>query len=100
WSYQLEGLRTFDGDGSRWLWRETTLDSWPRFADPDPKIFRRSSTLIVAATLAALIPVAGLVYGFYMPVASLMEAIIVAWSAVSYALMTISYFLHVRKLHS
>jgi len=100
WSYQLEGLRTFDGDGSRWLWRETTLDSWPDYADLDRRIGRRSSTLIVAATLAALIPVAGLVYGFYMPVASLMEAIIVAWSAVSYALMTISYFLHARRLHA
>src|SRR5262245_10764523 len=100
WSYQLEGLRTFDGDGSRWLWRETTLDSWPDYADLDRRIGRRSSTLIAAATLAALIPVAGLVYGFYMPVASLMEAIIVAWSAVSYALMTISYFLHARRLHA
>ena len=25
WSYQMEGLRTFDGDGSRWLWRETAF---------------------------------------------------------------------------
>src|SRR6185295_3712765 len=69
WSYQVEGLRTFDGNGSRWLWRETTLSSWPDYADLDRRIGRRSSTLIAAATFAALVPVAGLVYGFYMPLA-------------------------------
>jgi hypothetical protein len=100
WSYQLEGLRTFDGDGSRWLWRETILGSWPDYADIDRRIGRQSASFITIATLAALIPVAGLAYGFYVPVASFMEGMILALSAVSYALMTISYFLYARRLHA
>ena len=100
WSYQLEGLRTFDGDGSRWLWRETILGSWPDYADLDRRIARQSASFITIATLAALIPVAGLAYGFYVPVASFREGMILALSAVSYSLMTISYFLYARRLHA
>ncbi len=100
WSYQMEGLRTFDGDGSRWLWRETTMGSWPDYADLDRRIGRQSAGLIAVATLAALIPVAGLAYGFYVPVTSFREASIIALSAISYALMTISYFLYARRLHA
>jgi len=99
WSYQMEGLRTFDGDGSRWLWREIGFGSWPNFADLDRRIARRSSGLIAAATIASLIPMAGLAYGIYVPVSSFRETIIFALSAVSYTLMTISYFLHARRLH-
>ena len=100
WCYQMEGLRTFDGDGSRWLWRETVLGSWPDYANLDRRISRRSAGFISIATLAALIPVAGLAYGFYVPVASFLETFILALSAISYALMTISYFLHARRLHA
>ena len=100
WSYQLEGLRTFDGDGSRWLWRETTLGSWPDYTDLDRRIAKRSASLLTIATLATLIPVAGLLYGFSVPIASLLEESILALSAVSYALMTISYFLYARRLHA
>ena len=100
WSYQLEGLRTFDGDGSRWLWRETALGSWPDYADLDRRLGPRSLSFVSIVTLAALIPVAGLVYGFYVPMASFLEASILALSAISYALMTISYFLYARRLHA
>jgi len=100
WSYQLEGLRTFDGDGSRWLWRETGLGEWPDYSSLDRRIARRSASFITVATLGALVPVAGLAYGFSVPVASLLEESILAISAVSYALMTISYFLYARKLHA
>jgi len=100
WSFQTEGLRTFDGDGSRWLWRETTFGSWPNYADLDRHFGRRSVTLIFVMTAAALIPVAGLLYGFYVPVESFQESMILALSAVSYALLTISYFLYARRLHA
>jgi len=100
WSFQTEGLRTFDGDGSRWLWRETALGSWPNYADLDRRVGRRSLSLIFLMTIAALIPVAGLLYGFYVPIESFREALILALSAVSYALLTISYFLHARRLRA
>jgi len=100
WSFQTEGLRTFDGDGSRWLWRETALGSWPDYADLDRRVGRRSLGLIFAMTVAALIPVAGLLYGFYVPIESFQEALMLALSAVSYALLTISYFLYARRLRA
>jgi hypothetical protein len=100
WSFQTEGLRTFDGDGSRWLWRETAFGSWPDYADLDRRVGRRSLGLIFVMTIAALIPVAGLLYGFYVPIESFRDAFILSLSAVSYALLTISYFLYARRLHA
>ena len=100
WRYQLEGLRTFDGDGSRWLWRETAFGTWPDYADLDRRFGPRSLSFIFIVTLAALIPVGGLLYGFYVPIVSFREASILALSAISYALMTISYFLYARRLHA
>ena len=100
WSFQTEGLRTFDGDGARWLWRETTFGSWPNYADLDCHVGRRSLSLIFAMTAAALIPVVGLLYGFYGRMESFQELMIFALSAVSYALLTISYFLYARRLHA
>jgi hypothetical protein len=100
WSYQTEGLRTFDGDGSRWLWREIGLASWPNFSDLDRRVARYSGTLITGVTLASLIPIVGLAYVFLVPVETLWESWILALSAVSYTLMTISYFLYARKLHA
>jgi hypothetical protein len=100
WSHQLEGLRTFDGEGSRWLWRETALGTWPDYSDLDRRIARRSGSLMLAASLASFVPVAGLVYASVVPITSLLEESILALSAVSYALMTISYFLYARRLHA
>jgi hypothetical protein len=100
WSYQLEGLRTFDGDGSRWIWREIGFGSWPDFADLDRRVARNSGTLVLAATVASLIPIAGIAHAFVVPMNGFWEASILAFSAVSYTLMTISYFLSARKLRA
>jgi hypothetical protein len=53
-----------------------------------------------AATLASLIPITGLAYVFFVPMATLWEGFILALSTVSYTLMTISYFLYARKLRA
>ena len=55
---------------------------------------------MIGATLASLIPMAGLAYVFLVPMATLWEACILAFSTVSYTLMTISYFLYAKKLHA
>lgn len=100
WSYQAEGLRTFEGDGSRWIWREIGLGAWPEQAGTDWKYRPRTAAFIVAATLVSLIPMAGLAYGFLVPIATFLEASILAFSAVGYALMAISYYLYARRLHA
>lgn len=100
WSYQVEGLRTFDGDGANWLWRETVLSTLPNFSSVDPKVAGRAPFAIIAAAVMSCIPVVGLVYGFRVPAETFPEAMILALSAVSYTLMTIGYFLCARKLHA
>jgi hypothetical protein len=101
WGYQTEGFRTFEGDGSRWIWREIGLGFWPDgVARSERRYARRAASSIAAATLASLIPVAGLAYGFSVPVTTFFEKSILVLSAVSYALMAISYYLYARRLHA
>jgi hypothetical protein len=100
WSYQLEGLRTFEGDGARWVWREMGLGGGSARDTYETKYTPRLAVFIAAATLASLVPVAGLIYGFSVPVPTFFEKSILALSAVSYALMAISYYLFARKLHA
>jgi hypothetical protein len=101
WSYQVEGFRTFEGDGSRWIWREIGLGLWPDHGPQGEKRYTpRIATFIATATVASLIPVAGLVYGFSVPMSTFFEKSILVLSAISYSLMAISYYLFARKLHA
>jgi len=100
WSYQIEGLRTFEGDGSRWLWREVNVGSWSAYAETERRYTSRSAALIAASSALSLIPIVGLVYGFSTPVNTFLGASILAFSVMSYSLMAISYFLHARRLHA
>jgi len=99
WSYQVEGLRTFEGDGSRWMWRQVRVGG-PGYADGERRYTRRSASLVLASSVMSIIPVISLAYGFLAAVDSLLERSIFAFSAVSYALMSISYYLHARRLHA
>ena len=87
-SYQMEGLRTFEGDGSAWTWRDFDLRS-----AGTPAGFA-----IAAACLAVIAPV-GLVFGFLHGGEGFTGASILAFSAVSYVLLAIGYFLFARRLH-
>jgi len=98
WSYQLEGLRTYEGDGARWMWREATIRSWSSQGDTERSYGVRSAGFVVASVLVAIISVFGLVYGFTGQIDNFSGASILAFSAVSYSLMAISYFLYARRL--
>jgi hypothetical protein len=101
WSYQVEGFRTFEGDGSRWVWREVGLGAWyDRHAELDRRQRPRVAGFVIAATIAAMTPVAGLAYAFTVPIATFFELSILSLSAVSYALLAISYYLYGRRLHA
>ena len=101
WSYQMEGFRTFEGDGSRWVWREVGLGLWPDYGSQlEKRHAPRMTAFIGAATFASLTPVLGLAYGFSVPMTTFFEKSILVLSAVSYALMAISYYLFARRLHA
>jgi hypothetical protein len=100
WGYQVEGLRTFDSDGSRWLWRDADVRSWSSSIDPDRRYGRSSAGFVIASGIIALCSVAGLVFGIVKGVANFAGASILAFSAVTYLLMWASYFLFARRLRA
>ncbi len=100
WSYQVEGLRTYEGDGARWMWREASLRSWASQTDSGRRYGARSAGFVVASLLVTAISIFGLGFGFAGQIDSFSEASILAFSGVSYALMAISYFLYARRLRA
>ena len=94
----MEGLRTFEGDGSRWMWREASVRSWSSETDTERRYGVRSAGFVVASVLVTVISIFGLAYGFMGRIDNFSGASILAFSAVSYALMAISYFLYARRL--
>lgn len=100
WSYQVEGFRTFEADGSRWVWRDANVRTW--FSDTDVR--RRygaiSAAFIALSAVVSLIPVVGIGFGVVHGVGDFNGASILAFAGVSYLLMWISYFLFARKLYA
>jgi len=93
WGYQMEGLRTFDGDASRVMWRETRLVSWPAPAQSS----RAFGLAVIAGGITSLAPIVGLVFGLLTRNRGFAEATVVGFSLISYLLMTVSYFMHARR---
>jgi hypothetical protein len=88
WNYQVEGLRTFEADGSRWVWK-----------DFDAQSLRIPLPFVIGSTALAVIGVTGVVYGLIHGMDGFAGVSILAFSAVTYLLMALSYFLFARKLH-
>jgi Glycosyl transferase family 2 len=89
WNYEIEGLRTFEGDGSAWIWKDFDLQ-----ASGTAPVFA-----IAAAFLAVIAPV-GFVFGLLHGREGFAGASILAFSAVSYVLLAIGYFLLARRFHA
>ncbi len=89
WSYQVEGLRTFEADGWQWIWR-----------DVDVRRERASAGFVAASTVLSIISVAGLAYGLTHGVDNFARASILAFSGISYALTAVGYFLFARRFHA
>ena len=100
WAYRLEGLQTFEADGSGWMWRHAAVRSW----SADTNVHRRYGATSVGLTLlsaaVALLTVVGIAFGFIRGIDNFTGASVLAFAAVSYMLMWISYFLFARRLHA
>ena len=100
WAYRLEGLQTFEADGSRWMWRHAAVRSW----SADTNVQRRYGATSVGLTLlsaaVALLTVVGIAFGFIHGIDNFIGASVLAFAAVSYMLMWISHFLFARRLHA
>jgi glycosyltransferase involved in cell wall biosynthesis len=100
WGYQVEGLRTFEADGSRWVWRDADVRSWSSSIDPERRYGTSSASFIIGSAVIALCSVGGLAFGLVHGIGNFTGASILAFSVVTYALMWTSYFLFARRLRA
>ena len=100
WGYQLENLQTFEGDGSRWMWREADVRSWSSDTDPERPHGRMSTSLVIGSAILPLVAVTGLAFGLTQRIDNFTGAGILAFSAVTYVLMSIGYFLFARRFRA
>lgn len=100
WGYQAEGLRTFEADGSRWMWRDADVRSWSSEIDPERRYGTSSGSFVVGSALMAMLSIAGVAFGIIHGIDNFAGASILAFSAVSYLLMWTSYFLFARRLRA
>lgn len=100
WGYQVEGLRTFSSDGSRWMWRDANVRSWSSTMDPDRRYGGSSAGFVIGGAVMAVLSVAGLIFGLTHGIDNFTGASILAFSGVSYLLMSVSYFLFARRLRA
>src|SRR5207244_1437195 len=63
WGYQVENLRTFEADGSRWLWRDADVRAWSSSIDPERRYGASTASFVVGSVAIALLSVVGLAFG-------------------------------------
>jgi len=100
WGYQVEGLRTFEADGSRWIWRDADVRAWSSSIDPERRYGKKSASFVIGSTIIALCSLVGIVFGFVHGIGNFTGASILAFSVVTYLLMWTSYFLFARRLRA
>jgi hypothetical protein len=100
WGYQVEGLRTFEADGSRWMWRDADVRSWSSSIDPERRYGTASASFVIGSAIMALLSIAGIAFGLIRGIGNFAGASILAFSVVSYMLMCASYFLFARRLRA
>src|SRR5215471_6619068 len=100
WGYQVDGLRTFSSDGSRWMWRDANVRSWSSAVDPERRYGASASGFVVGSAVMAILSVVGMVFGLVHGIDNFAGASILAFSGVSYLLMWMSYFLFARRLRA
>ena len=100
WGYQIEGLRTFEAEGARWMWRDADVRSWSSAIDPERRYGASSAGFVIGSGVMALLSVTGIVFGALHGVDNFSGASIFIFSGVSYVLMWTSHFLFARRLRA
>jgi glycosyltransferase involved in cell wall biosynthesis len=100
WGYQIEGLRTFEAEGARWMWRDADVRSWSSAIDPERRYGASSAGFVIGSAVMALLSVTGMTFGAFHGVDNFSGASIFIFSGVSYVLMWTSHFLFARRLRA
>jgi hypothetical protein len=98
WSYKVEGLRTFHGDGAGWIAREATVQSLLATLDTRSLIGGRVMGFALGSAVVSIVSVIGIIFGFLYSDPGFSGLGILYFSAFSYSLMATSYFFYARRL--
>lgn len=98
WSYKVEGLRTFQGDGAGWIARDATVKSLLATLDMASLSVGRVMGFALVSGVVSVVSVLGIVVGVLTPDPGFSGLGILYFSAFSYSLMATSYFFYARRL--
>ena len=100
WSYKVEGLRTFHGDGTGWIAREATVKSLLATLDIGSLNVGRVTGFALVSAVVSIVSVLGIVVGILSSDPGLPALGILYFSAFGYSLMATSYFFYARRLNA
>ena len=98
WSFKVEGLRTFQGDGSGWIAREATVRSLLATLDMRSLSAGRVMGFALGSALVSAVSVIGILFGMLISDPGFSGLGILYFSGFSYSLMATSYFFYARRL--
>ena len=98
WSYRVEGLKTFQGDGTGWISREPTFRSMMSNLDTDSLSARRVVAFVLSSAVISVVSVVGILFGLFAGQGGFPGLGTLYFSAFSYSLMATSYFCYSRRL--
>ena len=98
WSYRVEGLKTFQGDGSGWIAREATIGAMLSNLNAGPVSVARVVAFVLGSAVISVVSVMGILFGIFAGQEGFSSMGILYFSAFSYSLMATSYFCYSRRL--
>ena len=98
WSYRVEGLKTFQGDGSGWIAREATIRAMMSSLNAGRLGVGRVVAFVLGSAVISVVSVIGILFGMFAGQGGFSSMGILYFSAFSYSLMATSYFCYSRRL--
>ncbi len=98
WSYRVEGLKTFQGDGSGWIAREATIRAMMSSLNAGQLSAGRVVEFVLGSAVISVVSVIGILFGIFAGQGGFSSMGILYFSAFSYSLMATSYFCYSRRL--
>jgi len=98
WSYKVEGLRTFQGDGTGWVSRDGTVRSLLARLDAGALDPGRVTGFALISAFVSIASVVGILFGLWTPETGFSGMGILYFAAFSYSLMATSYYFYARRL--
>lgn len=100
WSYKAEGLKTFEGDASGWMWRDASVAPWVFDLQTESLRAGHAVAFVAGSALISLLVVAGMVVGLAVELDGFLAKSVLVFSSLSYGLLAANYLLYARRLRA